>query len=219
MNNFDWGPVTEEGQRLLTKEIFDNHIYEKYDEVRVGDIILDLGATTGDFVYSILGKNPLHVYALEPSTQTFPFLVKNTRGFPVTPINKAISNEDVDIICYGICHSDSRIVSGITFQTLINLYSLDHIDFLKTDCEGGEYSVFTKENFDYIYNHVGAISGEWHLSTPLLKKRFREFRDRFLPHFNYQISDIGGTDIKDGLMTNEFINYYNEIFIYIRRER
>ena len=219
MKNFDWGPITEEGQRILTKEIITDRMYEKYDQVRKGDIVVDLGATVGEFSCSILGRKPLHVYALEPSPQTFPFLVKNTRGCPVTPINKAIAYKDWEVICPGICHSDSRLVEGITFPTLLRLYSLDHIDFLKTDCEGGEYSVFTPDNLDFIYDKVGAISGEWHLSTPELKDQFRRFRDDFLRCFKFEVHDVEGNNITQALKTEGFIRFYNEVFIYIRRKQ
>ena len=47
MKNFDWGPITEEGRRILTKEIFTDQMYERYDQVRKGDIVVDLGATVG----------------------------------------------------------------------------------------------------------------------------------------------------------------------------
>lgn len=219
MKNFDWGPVTAKGQQILTKEIITDRMYERYDQVRNGDVVVDFGATVGEFPCSILCRKPLHVYALEPSPQTFPFLVKNTRGFPVTPINKAIADRDEDIVCHGICHSDSRIVPGITFNSLLRLYSLDHIDFLKTDCEGGEYAVFTPDNLQFIHDKVGAISGEWHLSTPALKEQFRNFRDNFLKCFKFEVHDVGGNNITQALNTEGFIRFYNEVFIYIRRER
>lgn len=219
MKDFDWGPVTEEGQRLLIKEIFVNRMYERYDQVQRGDVVVDLGATVGEFTRSIMIREPLHVYALEPSHETFLYLVKNTRGCPVTPIDKAIADKDDYVLCRGICHSDSRIVPGITFATLIRLYALDRIDFLKTDCEGGEYSVFTPANMDFIYNKVGAISGEWHLNTPALKEQFRAFRDNILPRFNFEVHDVAGNNIQKTLMTEWFIQFYDEVFIYIRRGR
>ena len=219
MKNFDWGPVTEEGRAFLTKEIITDRMYEKYDQVRKGDIVVDLGATVGEFSCAILGRKPLHVYALEPSDQSFPCLVKNTRGCPVTPINKAIADTDEDIICRGICHSDNRIVPGITFSTLIGLYALDHIDFIKTDCEGGEYALFTDGTIDYLRKNVRTIAGEWHLSTPRLKAQFREFRDMYIHLFDYEVRDVLYQDISATLFSDSFINYFNEVFIYMRRKR
>jgi hypothetical protein len=47
------------------------------------------------------------------------------------------------------------------------------IDFLKVDCEGGEYDIFTQDNLDFLINNVKKIVGEWHLRTPQLKEKFR----------------------------------------------
>ena len=35
--------------------------------------------------------------------------------------------------------------TGITFKKLIEDYKIDHVDYLKIDCEGGEYSIFKEE--------------------------------------------------------------------------
>jgi hypothetical protein len=60
---------------------------------------------------------------------------------------------------------------------------LNKIDFLKTDCEGGEYSIFTFDNLCWLKDNLGVAVGEWHLSTPELKQQFRVFRDVFLRLF------------------------------------
>lgn len=217
---FEWGPVSKKGQEFIGKEIFENRAYELFDKVKEGDIVVDIGATTGDFTCSILDSKPLHIYSLEPSSQTFPYLVKNTRGYPVTPVNAAIADIDGRILCPEVCHNDGIVVPGITFQTLINLYSLDRIDFFKMDCEGGEYSVFTDENIEYILNNVKVIVGEWHLSTPDMKSKFRNFRDTYLKHFNYEVRDISTTvDIKWDLFNEHFLEHYDEVFFYIRGHR
>lgn len=219
-DDFDWGPISKEGIDLLHQEVFLRRMYEAFDEVKEGDIVIDFGATTGDFVCSILDKKPLHVYALEPSEQLFSYLVRNTKGYPVTNINQAIADKDDYVICPGVCHSDSKIVSGITFQSFITLGAIDHINFLKTDCEGGEYYIFTDENMNFLLNNVDVIVGEWHLSTPELKEKFRNFRDKYLVQFNYEIRDISGkVDIKSGVFTEEFVKYYTEIFIYLRGKK
>lgn len=64
-------------------------------------------------------------------------------------------------------------MESITFKKFIKLYNLIKIDFMKIDCEGGEYHVFTDENFDYIKQNVKKISGEWHLK-PRKKKLILE---------------------------------------------
>jgi hypothetical protein len=87
---------------------------------------------------------------------------------------------------------------------------------LKTDCEAGEYDIFTLENLFWIKNNVKKISGEWHLSTPELKEKFRLFRDVYLRIFsNFRIFSFDGVDITWSIWDDNFIPYYNEIMIYI----
>jgi hypothetical protein len=92
---------------------------------------------------------------------------------------------------------------------------LKKIDFIKIDCEGGEYDIFIPSNMPYILDCVKKIAGEWHLSNPSLKQKFREFRDKYLRLFNYQIFSIDGVNITNSVWSEEFINYYTEIIIHI----
>jgi FkbM family methyltransferase len=48
-------------------------------------------------------------------------------------------------------------VEVLTFEQFIKENNLKYINFLKTDCEGGEYSIFTKENLEYITNYIKKI--------------------------------------------------------------
>jgi hypothetical protein len=94
--------------------------------------------------------------------------------------------------------------------------NIKQIDFLKSDCEGGEYDIFNIENLFWIKENVKKISGEWHLRTPELKQKFKVFRDTYLRIFpNYQVLSFNGVDIKWNLWNDDFIDYYSEIMIYI----
>lgn len=225
LDNFDWGwmdneetPKYQDNQylkNLIIEEIFINNIYQKFFDINENDIVLDIGASVGPFTYSILHKNPKHVYCIEPSESEFKTLVKNTIGHPVTPINKGISNTN-SLVENNYLFGGEKIMESITFDKLIDLYSLDKIDFIKTDCEGGEYDIFLEENFSYIKNNVKTIVGEWHLSTPEFKDKFRKFRDEFLSKFEkYYVLSVDGVDIKWDLWNEHFIEYYNEIILYI----
>ena len=107
-------------------------------------------------------------------------------------------------------------MEGITFKKLCELYNLEKIDFLKTDCEGGEYDIFNEENFDFIKNNVKKIVGEWHLGTPELNAKFRDFRDLYLQNFvNVEVYSVDGVDIKWSVMSEHFLEYYTEVIIHI----
>lgn len=220
LNNFNWGwmetPEAKVLKSLLTKEIFENRIYEKFFTVDEDDIVLDIGSSVGPFVYSILDKKPKHVYCLEPSSTEFSTLNKNLRGFPVTSIKKGIGpNNDGFYSCL-IYGEEDQFIETISLKTLVKDYSLEKINFLKTDCEGGEYDIFNLENREYIINNIEKISGEWHLNTPDLKDKFRNFRDTYLTLFdNYQVFSADLIDIKWDLWNEHFIEYYEEVLIYI----
>jgi len=218
---FDWGwmdtdrELAEFHKGAITEEIFNNNIYEKFFEVEKGDVVLDVGASIGPFTYSILHKKPKHVFCVEPSESEFTTLIKNTIGSPVTHINKGLS--DIN----GIVESDQLFggeshMESITFNKLVNLYGLNKIDFLKTDCEGGEYEIFKQENVTFIKQNIKKVAGEWHLRSPKDKIRFRNFRDNILPQFeNYEVYSVDGVNIKWDLWNEHFIEYYQEVIFYI----
>ena len=218
---FDWGWMNDGSEvgdfhkKSINYEIFENRIYERIFEVEPNDVVLDIGSSVGPFVYSILSKNPKHVFCIEPSEKEFPTLVKNTIGYPVTHILKGISDRN-SYVDNKYLFGGEEFMDGITFNKLCNLYNLEKIDFLKTDCEGGEYYIFTFENIDFIKNNIKKISGEWYLGTLELKEKFRFFRDNFLKDFkNVKSFSIDGIDITWDLWNNHFIEYYSEVIIYI----
>lgn len=240
ISNFDWGWMNEgvptpDGQAYLThihpdgkeeflneyhkksliNEIFEWRIYERFFEVEPNDVVLDIGASLGPFTYSILHKNPKHVFCFEPSKKEFKTLVKNTIGNPVTQIFKGIGPKN-SVIENSQLFGGENEMESIKFSTFIDLYSIEKIDFMKTDCEGGEYDIFNDENIDYILSNVKKITGEWHLNTPENKIKFRNFRDKYLNRFKkYEIFSIDGIDIKWDLWNEHFIEYYSEVIVYI----
>ena len=217
---FDWGPMAtgEEGlfhKNVLTEEIFKNRIYETFFEVEEGDIVLDVGASVGPFTFSILEKKPKHVYCIEPSEVEFVTLNKNFQGYPVTPVLKGIYSENSRTENSQVYFSNGQM-DGITFRKLCELYSINKINFLKTDCEGGEYDIFNEDNMDFIFENVEKIAGEWHLGHEPLKSKFRNFRDTYLKKFNnVQVLSVDGVNITWNLWDESFLTRYGEIIIFI----
>ena len=93
--------------------------------------------------------------------------------------------------------------------------NVDKIDFLKTDCEGGEYNIFNDNNFWWIKENVRKIVGEWHLKDN--KEEFRIFRDTYLrlfPKVKLYSADMFEIS-NEYLFTEDFLNYYTEVIVYI----
>ena len=223
--NFDWGWMNEDSdlarfhKSSMIDEIWNRKQYEEIYQVKEGDIVVDIGASVGPFSYSILDKNPKIIYCLEPSNSEFKTITKNLG---------AIKN--VIIIDKGITHSNSVTKSdkmfggedefnGIKFSSFVKNNDINYINFLKTDCEGGEYYIFMDENMDFLLNNVGCIVGEWHLSTKENKIEFRYFRDKYLKQFkNVKARAVNGTRITWDLWNDHFIEYYNQVILHISNE-
>jgi FkbM family methyltransferase len=218
IENFIWEPKCYDGfKEIVSREIFQDNIYEKFFEVEKGDIVFDIGASLGPFTFSILDKEPSHVFCFEPSYEEFKTLVLNTRHGNVTHINKGISDKvgefDFKFVFDG---SGNHKLYSTTFKKIISDYNIQKIDFLKTDCETGEYDIFNIENLLWIKNNVRKISGEWHLGEGWMKDRFQVFRDVYLRVFpNFKICSFDGFDITNQIWSTDFIQYYSEIMIYI----
>ena len=219
-NQFEWGSIDGTIKDLLIKET-NIGTYEKEFQVKEGDIVVDIGASVGPFTYSILDKNPKHVFCLEPSKGIFPYLVKNTLGYPVTQINKAIAkgNGTTDVLLDPIYDNKNNYYETITFSTFINLFDIKNIDFLKLDCEGGEYDIFTDENIDFLLNNVGCIVGEFHLGWYYEKPLFRNLRDKYLSRFEkvtvHSLDYPEPVDITWDLWNDHFIDFYDQVIIHI----
>lgn len=233
LSNFDWGWMDEPSdmahifndgttqdmgqyhKQSIIQEIYERKCYEQFFEVESGDIVLDIGASVGPFTYSILHKNPKQVFCFEPSEREFKTLCKNVRGYSVIPIPKGISNVN-SIVESDMLFGGEKEMETITFKKFIDLYNIGIVDFLKTDCEGGEYDIFTQDNLDFLTNNVKKIVGEWHLRTPELKEKFRNFRDNILPQFKkFEVYSIDEIDIQWDLRNDHFIDYYTEVIIHI----
>lgn len=202
---------------MMIAEIFKRKQYEEIFEVKEGDLVVDIGASIGPFTYSILSKNPSHVYCLEPSEDEFVSLCKNLSFKNVTLINKGISNTNTRHTVNTVFQENKdNKMQGVTLDALVKEYNIKHIDFLKIDCEGGEYKLFTDENMEFLINNVSHIVGEWHLGSDLNKVEFRYFRDKYLKQFKtVEARSIDGVDITWNLWNDDFISFYNQVILHI----
>lgn len=232
--NFDWGKFSPDLISSLKKEFGRDNIYERFIQVKENDIVVDVGASVGPFTYSILSKNPKSIYCIEPSKDLFCSLVRNTSKFstkiPIVYVNQAICDgktEDVKVFS-----GNENVYGGIndfdylSFSDFIEQYDIQYINFLKMDCEGGEYDIFTDKNIDWILNNVRNIAAEFHLTYSGCKEKFKNFRDKYLDLFDdYIILSNGHQNISTGFELNltrwifddRFLdNYHGELMIYIR---
>jgi len=223
---FDWGEIEHNQwfKDVIIDEVFTRNVYQKFFKVEEDDLVVDIGASVGPFTYKILAQNPKQVYCIEPQSSLFKTLSQNlAKHQNVTLINKGITSVNGEFETGGLYDKDCtetwekiQTTNGLRFNTLLKENNIEKIDFLKVDCEGGEYDIFNEENRPWIAKNVRKIAGEFHLATPDQKKKFVEFRDTYLNDFNkVEIYSCDDVDIKWSMWDDWAVERYNEIIIYI----
>ena len=204
--------------KIINQEIFTDNIYQKYSKVQEGDIVVDIGANVGAFSYLALKKNIKHLYSIEPSRLLLPTLIKNIgESNKVDIVNYRIGNYEEDKVVLqkddgiNIYDNANSTFDTITFTNFIEKYKIKKIDFLKCDCEGGEYSVFTEGNFNWIYNNVKKIAGEFHLwGIPDALENFYKFKNKYLiDGGTYFVEDREGNNVTSKISDNQWLEDFS----------
>lgn len=233
-HQFIWGNSNEIVNRCIEQEVMRDDVYQRFRKVTRNDTVLDIGANVGAFTVKALERAPKAIYCIEPSNTLIEILKKNTADYGQTRIeyiNRAFAAEtnQKKAIEDGVHIYDhlGSTYPTIRFDDFIREYSIERIEFLKMDCDGGEYDIFTPENQHFITTRVDYIAGEWHLcGLPDALRKFKEFSQRYLtPHTRFTVFDKGGDEITDQLFTAGFLERYIEkmapraqIHIYIENK-
>ena len=145
----------------IVKETCLDRDYESHSvHIRDGWTVIDIGAGIGDFAIYVAREHPnSHVYACEPFPESFALLQENLKlnevenvialevaiGAKSGPMTLATTGESVQ---HTTTHSPvsgkarSAIqVQGLSLDDLFQTNGLTHCDFLKMDCEGGEFEI------------------------------------------------------------------------------
>ena len=172
-------------------------------------------------------KKPTNARSLDHLFEKFESITLTSETAPNLRVRKRFGIVHGEATLTGNPHEKPKILDRLRrkkksvennniFKKVIEDYNIQKIDFLKTDCESGEYDIFTLENLFWIKNNVKKIAGEWHLGDAWMKEKFQVFRDVYLRVFpNFKVLSFNGVDITEHIWTPEFISYYSEIMIYI----
>lgn len=214
----DLGDNDETFKQFVYNEIVVDRLYEKFHKVKDGDIVLDIGANAGIFGYSLRDRKPKHLYMVEPSLTMVKAIKNNCKlmPFPTTVFDYGISNSN------GVKETTNQDwiyakekpseINVRTFAGLIEDMGVDHIDFMKIDCEGGEYEIFTEEYHKFLTTKVGYIAGEWHLGgLDNGVGKFIRFRNLFLTGKNFRVFEpYVWKEVTHEVHSDEWVqNFYN----------
>lgn len=175
-----------------------------------GEIVVDIGAHIGSFAALWHKKNPLaRIVCVEACPENIEVLTANVGDF-ATVLHAACSYEpgelallnsvkangtatggsvvipsgSIDTPCQHFHWKDSRALAKVTLESIMEMLGVDHIDVLKLDCEGSEFSIL--ENTPSL-DRIGIMFGEYHGQS-----RWDEMRARRLKGWDYGHMHAGG---------------------------
>ena len=209
LKNFRYNNLEDKDPGLPLYEIFLDKIYEKHFQVEEHDTVVDIGGNIGIFSYYAICKGAKKVYCFEPSSQQCNTIKENFQFHNLVVEEAAVTDKEGTISFY--INPSSSINSSILFTEesvevkckSVNLEKYldeageEKIDYLKMDCEGGEYSIFESLSVDFLQNRVKKMCVEYHHNherkiLPILEKLYAAgFRVEF-EHHPAQIDDALG---------------------------
>jgi FkbM family methyltransferase len=171
------------------------------------EVVVDIGAHIGTFARLWHEKNPqARIVCVEACPENLGALRANVGEF-ATVVHAACTYETAELMLLNAvrpgCEStggsvvvprserqnsplrqegyrywdDFRALPKVTLEELMSRFGLDHIDILKLDCEGSEYSILGKTTS---LDCIGMIVGEYHV-----RSRWDDFRNRHLAGWDY----------------------------------
>lgn len=190
--------------RTVLKEVWTRGSYSKEGfEIQETDTVIDIGGHIG--VFAVFAANLArkgHVYSFEPFKENYDLLRKNValNEFQnVTMENLAIGKENGQFrfyirpkklkkgeVAYNsgghsfhlIKDSDTYIdVQTKSFDTIVENYKFDKIDFLKIDCEGAEFDILFNASEETL-KKVSKITMECHPFEDNTKDDMVEFLEK-----------------------------------------
>lgn len=122
------------------------------DDLRPNDIVLDIGACIGAFSIKVANKVK-RVYAVEPIlAERLKQNIEINNINNISVLEYALGNGELNLNWVG----HIRRIEGTSFSEILKKCG-GHIDFLKCDCEGGEWSILPDD-----LKHIRRIEAEIH---------------------------------------------------------
>lgn len=173
----------------ISDEIFFEKVYTPHPlKIQPGDVVIDIGANIG--IFSIFAEKcrAKKIIACEPFPPNLKLIQKNVKKNKcdsITVVPMAISDH-IGMSKMYLTHLDAGNllfdhttigtltkyieIKTVTLEMLVKIYKLEHIDFLKIDCEGSEGNIILSTP-DYIWKKVNQIAMEYHDHVSILDHR------------------------------------------------
>jgi FkbM family methyltransferase len=165
------------------EEVYVQNVYDqKSVTIPPNGVVLDVGAHIGTFsLYAAKVCKARKVYSFEPLPKNYEILKMNVKNNHlsdiITPIPKAIDAQagtrelfldargDLFPSFYSSSKRSNTVqVECVTLKQVLKENSIDHVDYLKMDCEGAEWEILKAIDEETI-SRIGIIGMEYHLKS------------------------------------------------------
>jgi len=178
---------------------------EKEFEIKLNDIVVDIGAHVGYFtLIATKNANLGKTYSIEPHKESFEILKKNLVLNNITNVNTfnvAITkstgkirlyidkgNQIGNTIIKNENYNESEYVDAFSLRDFVYNNNIEKIDFLKIDCEGAEFEIFLNLEKE-VLKKINRISAEIHEYDSINSiNQLKEFFEK--NNFSVKISKI-----------------------------
>lgn len=166
--------LSEHPHDIIT--VFVIFVRKDYGDIHPHGSVIDIGANIGVFsLYAAHCGKAERVFAYEPNSESFGYLLKNVRAnrlesiiFPyrlaVTDTPEATVRFPKQSSMYNAIIEDSdngdfEVVGTTSMEVMLS--EIAQVDLLKLDCEGAEYDILMKSN-RAVFDKISAIRLEYH---------------------------------------------------------
>lgn len=167
------------GDAMTLAEILLDDFYVRDLKLRSNPVVIDVGGFIGDFsLYAVKRLNASRVIVCEPSPRNWALLLKNiaNNGYEgrIEPVNKAVTDggdvmmnidapaeSQCEVSAYAPSEQPLSAVPGISLSQLLRDHSVENVDLLKIDCEGGEFAILESTPAE-VFSRIRNIVFEYH---------------------------------------------------------
>ena len=199
-------------------------------------VVIDVGANVGNYAEEVLNYNPeVELYAFEPHPKTFITLQEKAKKFGFKTINKGCADTIGKLNFYDYANNDgsehATLLEGVftdlynnetivhevdvtTLDAFIQEHKIEHIDLLKIDTEGFEYSVISGCLESIKNNKIKAIHFEFN-SMNIISKVFMKDFIKILPQYDfYRVLPNGLLKIEQNkILLTEIFGFQNIVAV------
>lgn len=163
---------------FICNEVFSSDMYNNnLVYVESGDVVFDIGFNYGLFSLFALHKNAGQIFGFEPNKKLAKLFKDNFESDTIKLYELALGKNNGHVTFYeNEWPGKSSIYSDINSNTQKNSYNvelksfgeflienkIEKIDYLKIDCEGAEYDIFSSIPDEYLNSNIKKVAIEFH---------------------------------------------------------